>query len=61
MIIVQSQFNFNYEDSQSFEQNFTDWYLLNCQERTQWGETPYSREEGFEVFSNLFEKKVDKV
>ena len=61
MIILESQFEFNYKDTDSFEENFSNWYLLNCQERTSWGEKPYSRKEGLKVFSNIFEKKVDKV
>ena len=52
---------FKYNDSVSVESNFSEWYMLNSDERVAWGDKPYSREEALEVFFNLFEKKVDNL
>ena len=52
---------FKYNDSVSVESNFSEWYMLNSDERVAWGDRPYSREEALEVFFNLFEKKVDNI
>ena len=52
---------FKYNDSVSVESNFSEWYMLNSDERVAWGDKPYSREEALEVFFNLFEKKVDNI
>ena len=61
MPIVQSNHTFNYDDTVSFNTNFSIWFLDNGEERMAWGDAPYSREEGLEVFTNLFEKKVDNI
>ena len=61
MPIVQSNHTFNYDDTVSFNTNFSIWFMENSEERSAWGDKPYSREEGLEVFTNLFEKKVDNI
>jgi hypothetical protein len=35
--------------------------MENSEERSNWGDKPYSREEALEVFTNLFKKKVDNI
>ena len=61
MPIVHSNHKFKYDDTDSFETNFNVWYMENSEERSAWGDKPYSREEGLEVFTNLFKKKVDNI
>ena len=61
MSIIQSEFQFTYDDKSSITDNFNVWVVLNAQERNAWGDVQYSREEAFEVFNNLFAKKVDNV
>jgi len=61
MIVEYSNYQFVYSTSQSYEANFSDWYLLNSDERIAWGEKPYTREEAFEIFSNLFKNTVDNI
>ena len=33
-IINSSQFQFNWSDERTVIQNFTEWYILNCEERS---------------------------
>lgn len=61
MPIAEPTHLFNYNDSISFNGNFAEWYMLNSEERITWGEKPYTREEALDVFTNLFEKKVDNI
>ena len=61
MSIFQSdQFTFVWEDKKSVRQNFTEWYTLNCEERSAFGEKIMTREEALQVFENLYKTKVDK-
>lgn len=61
MSIFQSdQFTFVWEDKKSVTQNFTEWYTLNCEERSAYNEDVMSREEAQQVFENLYKVKVDK-
>jgi hypothetical protein len=58
--IAEPQFLFKYDDSESFEDNFHKWILLNTDERLAWGDTPLTKDEGLKLFSEIYEKKVDK-
>lgn len=61
MSIFQSdQFTFVWEDKKTVSQNFTEWYTLNCEERSAYNEENMSREEAQQVFENLYKVKVDK-
>lgn len=61
MSIFQSgQFTFVWENKKSVIQNFTEWYTLNCEERSAYNEDLMSREEALQVFENLYKVKVDK-
>ena len=46
---------FVYDESMSFNENFSVWFDMNTYERSVYGEEPYSKEEGFAVFSGIFE------
>lgn len=61
MPIIHSNHKFIYDDTVSFDTNFSVWYMENSEERSNWGDKPYSREEALEVFTNLFKKKVDNI
>ena len=46
--------NFKYDESMTFDENFAVWYDMNCRELTDWNETVYTREEGLNVFNQMF-------
>ena len=46
---------FEYDETQTFQENFHMWYSMNTAERSAYRETPYSTEEAFEVFSRMYE------
>ena len=41
---------FQYCPEQSYERNFTRWFMMNCEERAEFGERAYSQKEGLKVF-----------
>lgn len=51
-IIDQKQFQI--DPKLSAEENFHFWYMENTQEKKNWGEEPYSREEAKKVFDSLY-------
>lgn len=46
---------FEYDETQSFQENFHMWYSMNTAERSAYQETPYNTEEAFSVFSKMYE------
>jgi len=46
---------FEYDETQTFQENFHTWYSMNTAERSAYRETPYSLEEAFAVFSKMYE------
>jgi hypothetical protein len=57
-IIDAGEYTFKYDNSLSFEGNFSLWAQLNTEERLAFNEQPYSREEQEKIFSKLFSKKA---
>jgi hypothetical protein len=45
---------FNYDESLTFDQNFTSWYQMNSAERRVFNEEIYTVTEGFKVFSTMY-------
>tara|TARA_R100001377_G_scaffold78764_1_gene56648 strand:- start:1550 stop:1729 length:180 start_codon:yes stop_codon:yes gene_type:complete len=45
---------FDYDKTLSDERNFTQWFMMNCSERAEFGEQVYTQEEGLKVFKQLF-------
>lgn len=45
---------FNYDESLTFDQNFTSWYQMNSAERRVFKEEIYTITEAFKVFSTLY-------
>ena len=48
---------FVYDRSQSYETNFTRWYNMNCDERSDYNERLYTEEEGKAVFKEFIKHK----
>ena len=44
---------FQYNQDVSYERNFTRWFMMNCAERTEFGEQAYSQDEGLKVFKQF--------
>ena len=45
---------FEYDESLTFEENFTVWYDMNCRERSAWNEKQYTVEEARIVFNEMY-------
>jgi hypothetical protein len=58
-ITQDTPFKFDWDNQKSVYENFTEWYTLNCEERSAYREVILTREEGIEVFENLFNVSVD--
>ena len=44
---------FEYCNSDTYEENFDRWYVMNCKERLDHNEDIYSMKEGLEVFKKM--------
>ena len=56
------QFKFDYDFSDSFENNFRCWYSENCCERRYYNERVYAVEEAKRIFEKMYGKyKICKV
>ena len=51
-------YQFTYDDTASFNQNFSLWSSLNTEERLAYNETPLTQEEQFELFSKIYAEKA---
>tara|TARA_B100000963_G_scaffold357406_1_gene379542 strand:- start:2058 stop:2222 length:165 start_codon:yes stop_codon:yes gene_type:complete len=49
---------FEYDESISYEQNFTVWYDMNCRERSAWNERQYTLEEAKLVFAGMYDVSI---
>ena len=59
MVIVDAgEYKFNYDDSMSFDSNFSLWSQINTEEKLAFNEQPYTRKEQEEIFSKLFKNKA---
>ena len=45
---------FTYDDRDSYDANFTRWYLMNTKEHRDWGQTPYSLDVAVRVFESIY-------
>jgi len=59
MSILEPTFKFNWDDSKSVESNFTEWYVLNCEERSAFQEQILTKEEAIKIFEKMFDVSVD--
>jgi hypothetical protein len=59
MVIVDAGgYKFTYDNSMSFESNFSLWAQINTEEKLAFNEQPYTRKEQEEIFSKLFKNKA---
>lgn len=48
---------FNYDVTQSYENNFSNWREMNSREKREHGEKEYPLEEGRKIFDDMYAKK----
>ena len=48
--------DFEYDDEEGYDNNFNLWYQENSSEKRNYGEKPYSEEEGEKVFQNMMKQ-----
>ena len=49
---------YKYNNGDSYASNFYRWFWMNSDERTRNNEKPYTREQGKEVFYNIYKNKL---
>jgi hypothetical protein len=59
MVMVSEQFKFVWNNEISATSNFHEWYTLNCEERSAYGEKILSREEAVQIFNEMHNVSVD--
>ena len=59
VIIMSDQFKFTWSEGLSVEANFTEWYILNCEERSAYNEPRLTREEAANIFNEMYDVSVD--
>ena len=57
--LMDSQFQFKWNQQQTVIQNFTEWYTLNSEERSAYQEAPLSRAEAIDIFEKMYNVSVD--
>lgn len=45
---------FEYDESATPEHNFCNWYNMNCTERKDWNEKPYTLKEAKATFERMY-------
>ncbi len=58
-IIIEGQYNFTYDHSESVQTNFDNWRILNHEERSAWGEALLTVDEAKDLFEAQYSVKVD--
>lgn len=59
MSILEPTFKFTWDTEKTVDQNFTEWYTLNCEERSAFQENILSRDEAQKIFEKMFNVSVD--
>ena len=52
-----SEYEFDYDEEETFERNYDRWYDMNCAERLEYQERLYTEEEGKAVFKDFIKYK----
>lgn len=60
MSILEPTFKFTWDNDKTVNANFTEWYTLNCEERSAFQEANLTRDEAVEIFEKMFNVSVDK-
>jgi len=59
MSILEPTFKFTWDNDKTVDANFTEWYTLNCEERSAFQEAILTRDEAIEIFEKMFDVSVD--
>ena len=49
--------DFLYDDNLSFDENFTQWFLVNSDEKIAYNQKPYERKEAKKIFANYVSER----
>ena len=49
--------DFLYDDNLSFDENFTQWFLMNSDEKIAYNQKPYERKEAKKIFANYVSER----
>jgi len=60
MSILEPTFQFTWDTKKTVDQNFTEWYTLNCEERSAFQEATLTRDEAVNIFEKMYNVSVDK-
>jgi len=60
MSILEPTFKFTWDNDKTVDANFTEWYTLNCEERSAFQEKILTKEEAIKIFEKMFNVSVDK-
>lgn len=55
-----SQFQFTWSKDNTVNQNFIEWYILNCEERSAYSEPMLEKDQAIKIFENMYDVSVDK-
>ena len=59
MSILEPTFKFTWANDKTVDANFTEWYTLNCEERSAFQEKILTKEEAIKIFEKMFDVSVD--
>jgi hypothetical protein len=59
-IVNSSQFQFTWSDDNTVNQNFTEWYILNSEERSAYSEPMLEKDQAIKIFEDMYDVSVDK-
>ena len=59
MSILEPTFKFTWDNDKTVDANFTEWYTLNCEERSAFQEKILTKEEAIKIFEKMFDVSVD--
>lgn len=48
---------FLYDDERTFDENFTQWFLMNSDEKIAYNQKPYERKEAKKIFANYVSER----
>lgn len=60
MTIIEPAFKFTWDNDKTVAENFTEWYTLNCEERSAFQEAIMDRDEAIKTFEKMYNVSVDK-
>ncbi len=51
---------FKYDPTITYSENYSIWYVMNCEERSLYREKMYTPDEGREVFAKMYARHINE-